>query len=444
MTRFARTTLFCALALASQLATAGGPYEIQPPVLAADGAANNILGFSVAASKTPGTLANPSFAIAGAVGIAAYIYTAPLPAATASNFSAPVRLASGVANDSFGLAVAIMGSGNSALAIVGAPADDAGTANPSANFGLVYLYGRVSGSWSLLGTITPPTQSLAGNFGTAVATNGSDTLFIGEPRALVNGVERGAVHVYRLVGGLLQFQTSISRSGVTAPRFGQSVAVSGSTLAIGAPLDDHDLTATITADAGAISVYTGGGASWTEQARLFADDFAAGDRLGLSVSIDGETLLGGAGNDDKLAGIEAGSAYIFTRSVNSWSQQAKLRSTQAQVQERFGNSVSLEGNEAVVGAYCLAAGGCVGPGAVYTYQRIGSTWSLRQRFSPVPGFNGDSFGHAVAHGARNYVIAGAFGVDGSGGADQVAVYALTTVDRIFSNGFEDPAPVINP
>lgn len=444
MIRFARTTLFCALAVASQAATAGGPYEIQPQVLAADGATNNILGFSVAASSTPGSLANPSFAIAGAVGVAAYIYTAPLPGATPGNFSAPVRLASGVANDSFGLAVSIMGSGNAALAIVGAPADDGGSPNPNANFGLVYLYGRASGNWALLGTITPPTQSLTGNFGTALATNGTDTFFVGEPRALINGVERGAVHVYRLVGGLLQFQTSISRIGVVAPRFGQSVAVSGNTLVIGAPLDDHDLAPSITADTGAISVYTGAGASWTEQARLFADDFAVGDRLGLSVSIDGETVLGGAGNDDKLAGIEAGSAYVFTRNANNWTQQAKLRSTQAQLQERFGNSVSLEGNEAVVGAYCLAPGGCVGPGAVYTYERIGSTWSLRQRFSPVPGFNGDSFGHSVAHGARNYVIVGAFGVDGPGGADQGAIYALTTIDRIFSNGFEDPAPVANP
>jgi FG-GAP repeat len=161
--------------------------------------------------------------------------------------------------------------------------------------------------------------------------------------------------------------------------------------------------------------------------------------LGLSISVDGESLVAGAANDDKNAGLDAGSAYVFTRTGSTWAEQAKLRSTQAQSNERFGQSVSIEGDEALVGAYCLSSGTppCLGSGAAYVFKRTAGVWASQQRIAI--GANEDRVGHSVAHGNNGIAIAGAFGVDASN-SNQGGVYALIGLtEDIFRNGFEDPA-----
>ena len=74
--------------------------------------------------------------------------------------------------------------------------------------------------------------------------------------------------------------------------------------------------------AGAVYVYARSGTSWSQQAKLTASDAAAGDRFGTSVAISGTTIVVGAAlNDD--AGFHSGSAYVFTWDGSSWVEQAK-------------------------------------------------------------------------------------------------------------------------
>ena len=66
---------------------------------------------------------------------------------------------------------------------------------------------------------------------------------------------------------------------------------------------------------------------WTQVAKLTASDGAASDYFGSSVSIDGDTMVVGATDDDK--GSNSGSAYVFTRDTagdlaSGWTQVAKL------------------------------------------------------------------------------------------------------------------------
>lgn len=426
------STLF---AITPAFALALGPYTPQSQVLLANGVASESFGFAVAAARKVAPNQLPT-AIASGLAGRAQIYLMPF-AQPGQNVLAPigVPLSSGIATDGFGTTNAINQYEDFTLAAVGAPADDAGDPNANFNSGKAYLYrsGVGAAPFTLEATISPPTITQAGNFGTAIAISDTDVA-ISEPRAQNGGVEVGAVHIYRKVSGIWQRQTTIFGSS-TAGRFGTSLALSGNTLAIGAPLHIDNLAQST----GAIFVYTGAATNWSLQSTLFASDRLAGDRLGLSVAVDGESLIAGAANDDKTAGVDAGSAYVFTRAGNAWSEQAKLRSTQAQINERFGQTVSLEGDEALVGAYCLNAAmmSCVGSGAVYAFNRSQGVWVSAQRIAT--GANEDRLGHSVSHGTNGTAIAGAFGVDAAN-TNQGAIYALIGVtEQIFRNGFEDPA-----
>ncbi len=428
-----RTLSLTLLTITPVFALALGPYTPQSQVLLANGVASESFGFAVAAARKVAPNQLPT-AIASGLAGRAQIYLMPF-AQPGQSVLTPIGapLTSGVALDSFGATNAINQYEDFTLAAVGAPADDAGDPNTNFNSGKAYLYRSGAGAapFVLEASISPPTVTQVGNFGTAIAISDTDVA-ITEPRARDGGIEVGAVHIYRKVSGVWQRQTSIFGTS-TAGRFGTSVALSGNTLVIGAPVHPGAQAS------GAIFVYTGAGASWNLQSTLFASDGVDGDRLGLSVAVDGDSLIAGAANDDKNAGADAGSAYVFTRTGNVWAEQAKLRSTQALANERFGQSVSLEGDEALVGAYCLngATTFCVGSGAVYAFNRSQGVWASAQRIAT--GANEDRLGHSVFHGFDGTAIAGAFGVDAAN-PNQGAVYALIGLtEQIFKNGFEDSA-----
>ena len=87
-----------------------------------------------------------------------------------------------------------------------------------------------------------------------------------------------------------------------------------------------------------------------EVAKLLASDAAAGDSFGQSVSVDGDTAVMGAIRDDD-GGTDSGSVYVFIRSGTTWSQQAKLTASDARADELFGVSVSVSGDTAVMGTH---------------------------------------------------------------------------------------------
>jgi len=93
---------------------------------------------------------------------------------------------------------------------------------------------------------------------------------------------------------------------------------------------------------------------WTHVAKLTADDGAAYDEFGFSVSIDGDTVVIGA-NKDRDKGTNSGSAYVFTRATASdlasgWTQVAKLTADDGAADDYFGSSVSIDGDTVVIGA----------------------------------------------------------------------------------------------
>jgi hypothetical protein len=101
---------------------------------------------------------------------------------------------------------------------------------------------------------------------------------------------------------------------------------------------------------GSAYVFTRTGTTWTQQAKLVASDGIAPDFFGCDVSLDGDTTLIGAFWGDGIV-TDSGSAYVYTRSGTSWTQQAKLFASDGEGYDRFGSSVSLSGDSVLIGAF---------------------------------------------------------------------------------------------
>ena len=118
-----------------------------------------------------------------------------------------------------------------------------------------------------------------------------------------------------------------------------------------------------------------------QQAQLTAGDGATGDYFGYSVALAGDTALVGAYGDDVGANVDQGSAYVFTRSGTSWSQQAQLTAGDGAAGDCFGNSVALAGDTALVGAYADDVGANVDQGSAYVFTRSGTSWSQQAQLT---------------------------------------------------------------
>ncbi len=111
-------------------------------------------------------------------------------------------------------------------------------------------------------------------------------------------------------------------------------------------------------------------ALFNEVKKLLASDAQAGDEFGRSVAVRGDTAVVGAYFED-AGGADAGAAYVFGRDqsgADNWGEVKKLTASDAQSGDRFGISVAMSGDTAVVGAAYEDAGGS-DAGAAYVFQR---------------------------------------------------------------------------
>lgn len=209
----------------------------------------------------------------------------------------------------------------------------------------------------------------------------------------------------------------LASDGINNAEFGYSVSISGNTAVIGAPR--HGLSGS---RFGAAYVYVhnpdtlpcgGSGPEdpWCEEAKLTASDQGNNDRFGFWVAIDGDTVVVGSRQDDDTD-TNTGSAYVFTRIGAVWSEEAKLTAADAAAFDRFGTSVSISGDTAVIGAG-EADGVGANSGAAYVFTRSGTTWSQEVKLTPADPAAGDFFGHYVSI-SENTILLSAFRDDDDG------------------------------
>jgi len=189
-----------------------------------------------------------------------------------------------------------------------------------------------------------------------------------------------------------------ARDGAAEDRFGAAVDLSadGTTALVGAFTHDGPRGR----QSGSAYVFVREGDSWAQQAKLFAEDGGTGDYFGNSVALsgDGQTALLGASDDENPHGPLCGSAYVFARAGETWSQRAKLVAADGGPEDRFGTAVALsgDGETALVSAWNDENPYGDGGGSAYVFTREEETWAQRDKLVAGDGGPEDRFGASTA------------------------------------------------
>lgn len=289
--------------------------------------------------------------------------------------------------NTFGNAVSISSDGTT-LAI-GA----SGYANSSdAGAGSVYIYLRTGGSWALQQKISG--ESIGDQFGASLSLSDTgNTLVIGAPYRDTPTTNAGAVYIYTRSAGVWT-QAYRAQSSTSSDLYGTSVSISGDGLIVCA--------VSFGSTAPRARTYSWNGSVLTFQSALLSSDHALNDSFGISTALssDGSTLIVGASNEDPGGVADAGSAYVFTRSGTTWTEQQKISASDAGSNDFFGTSVAIgnSGDFVVVGAPATT----LDAGAAYTFTRAAGVWTQQQKLS---GATGAQFACAVSCDSAAEVVA---------------------------------------
>jgi hypothetical protein len=284
----------------------------------------------------------------------------------------------GEEGDSFSCPISLDGD----TAFIGAPGgDDNGT-----NAGSAYVFTRTGTVWTQQQKLLPSDGAAGDAFGCSISLDG-DTAIIGAKYDDDNGIESGSVYVFTRTGSTWTQQAKLLPSGSPfAYIFGSSVSLDGNTALIGANQYNYYI--------GAAYVFTGTGTTWIEQQILSASDGAPYDGFGTTVSLEEDTaLIGACGHDHN--GFNFGSAFVFTRTDGNWTEQAELLASDGEEQDTFGRSVSLSGNTALIGVTGDQDNGYES-GSAYVFTRTGTTWTQQAKLLASDGIEWDEFGCSVS------------------------------------------------
>src|SRR5215510_3961877 len=187
----------------------------------------------------------------------------------------------------------------------------------------------------------------------------------------------------------------------TAPdRLGNSVAISGETVVVGAPFD-ISIRGAAPIFAGAAYVFARSGGVWSLQQKLLASFRSPGDGFGSSVAISGETIVVGAATTSDFRGA----VYVFVRSGGVWSEQQRLLASNRRMGDGFGSSVAISGETVVVGSTLGYAPPILSnQGTAYVFVRSGGVWSQQQLLTASDPVGGDRFGDSVAISGETVVV----------------------------------------
>ncbi len=291
------------------------------------------------------------------------------------------------ASDRFGFRVAVSGD----TLVVGAIGEDSGATGVNGNqgdnsllsSGAAYVFVRdAGGAWSQQAYLKASNTGAADYFGFSVDVQG-DTVVVGATQEDSNatGVDgnqfnnsfpsSGAAYVFARDGTNWAQQAYLKASNTDAgDQFGNSTAVSGNLLVVGAYQEDSHATGVNGnqgnhidgGQSGAAYVFMRNGAAWTQQAYLKASNTGEEDQFGVSVAASIDTVVVGARYEDSSAtgvngdlssnsAADSGAAYVFVRDPSGfWNQRAYLKASNTGPGDQFGHWVAVSGDTVVVGA----------------------------------------------------------------------------------------------
>lgn len=399
---------------------------------ASDGMANNLFGASASLSGST-TLVGAYRNNIGSNSFqgTAYLFRNTDTATGTITQNAKLISSDGKASDYFGYSVSLSGT----TAVVGAYLADIG---PTINQGAAYLFRHID---TATGATTQDAKLISSDgaesdqFGNSVSISGN-TVLVGANWADINGtVNQGAAYLFRntdtAVGTVTQNVKLIASDGMTNTHFGGNVTLQGSTALVGAVGDSAGQGA-----AYLFRIASDATGTINQNAKLAASDGGATDNFGNSVSLSGSDALVGAQNTDFGATTDRGAAYFFRNAANATgfiTENVKLTASDGVAYDYFGSSVSLSGSTALIGARS-EDGAFSNQGAVYLF-RIANDAPVviteNVKITASDAAANDSFGMSVRLDGDAFVIGSILGdgiVTNSGKAYTGSVSSVTTLD----------------
>lgn len=230
-------------------------------------------------------------------------------------------------------------------------------------------------------------------FGSSVAVSGH-RLVVGAPDVGLSGLSNGAAYVYELTSGSwMQTAVLSANDGMDFDGFGISVAIDGDTILVGADGVDGPLSGAV----GAVYAFEWNGAQWMQTQKFQCNDGDSGGFFGCTVALVGDTAVVGRFWDSDAA-LHAGSAYVFRRNGSTWSQFQKLLPTQAHREDNFGFAVAMSADRIVIGApeRFWSGPSDMQLGRVFVYALSGGAWTQQSVLTASNATPQDQFGISVA------------------------------------------------
>jgi hypothetical protein len=254
---------------------------------------------------------------------------------------------------------------------------------------LIELFFNISFAQVKETKLVPIDGQLNDGFGATVASDGN-YLVVGAPSY---NMHMGYAILYEKIGGVWKEKIKLQASDSTEiQEFGCSVSISGDYIIIGAYYDDQNGI-----NAGAAYIFKRGSNTddWKELQKLLPDEGSDYDKFGWSVSINGDYAIIGAPTDH-LGEVETGSVYIFKLKDKNWVKEEKLfPNNGVGNSQAFGCSVSIYGDYAIIGAQNDRELGTY-PGAAYIFYYNGTTWKQQAKLNALDKYMNHGFGYSVS------------------------------------------------
>lgn len=352
--------------------------------------------------------------------------------------------------DNFGVSIAI--SGNSL--VVGAEQQkfDSASANTLTSAGASYIFEIDGNSWIQKQKLSPTDRAANDRFGNAVALNGNRILIAAvtedeDEQGLNTFTDAGSVYSFAQITNNWQQQQKINSADfATGDQFGASVAIHGDYAVIGAYGEDEDTNGTNSMfNAGAAFLFKKENGNWVFKQKIVAPDRAPEDNFGFGVSIqDDFVVIGSYLSDKDLTGNqvspEAGAAYIFKRTNETWDFYQKLIASDRASTKRFGNAVIIKQDYIFIGSYADGANLRPAPtyygaeGAVYIFKKVGGNWIEQQKLVAPVRRDLDAFGVSLSF-SNPYLAIGTWEGQSASGDSLIepgSVYIFKTDNTTFT------------
>jgi FG-GAP repeat len=386
------------------LPAAARSFVQQAELTASHGTRGEELGESVAISGSTIVVGTPNYATSSGVEQGAvYVFTKPASGWANATQVAVLTARRGQPEELFGHSVSVSGS----TIVVGAPFREVGKhTGQGAAYVFVRPAGGWRDA-TQTATLTAAKGEAHEFFGEAVAVSGNVVVSGAPSRAVGPNARQGAVDVFRKPaagwkGAMTQSAQLTASDGRANDALGISVALSGRTIVAGADLHSVDARA----GEGAAYVFVRPASGWrdaTQTTELTAEEGGPGELFGHSVALSGATVAVGAPYRE-VGGVAAqGAVYVFVRPASGWSgpvgQAAELTASDGAKNELLGRSLAVSGNTVVAGASSREIARNAEQGELYVFAKSASGWA---NVAPVAeltaadGATGDSLGRSVA------------------------------------------------